>query len=297
MIIFWLICALFVIIALAFILPTLMQAEANSVAAGRKEANIAVYRDQIDELEADLRNGLISQEQYQQDRDEIEKRLLEDVSAPDATRANAKREKQPAASRAQVYAVAFGIPLIGVAMYLQVGNRNAITGVPTTPLSMSAATSQRDAQPANDQQRIETNVAALAKRLQENPSDAQGWMMLAKSYTTMQKYADAAAAYEKAAALRPDDADLLADYAFAVAMKNGRRLEGQPTELLQKALKLDPENAKALQLSGSAAFEARNYTKAVEYWQKVLQKAGPDSELGQVIAGRIAEAKKLSQTK
>jgi cytochrome c-type biogenesis protein CcmH len=84
MILFWLICALFIVIAFAFIMPTAMQRNESSqkaLADERKLANIAIYRDQLSELEADLQNGIVSQDQYTQDRDEIERRLLEDTAA------------------------------------------------------------------------------------------------------------------------------------------------------------------------------------------------------------------------
>ena len=74
-------------------------------------------------------------------------------------------------------------------------------------------------------------------------------------------------------------------------------LEGKPTELINQALKVDPENAKALQLAGSAAFEAKDYKKAIDYWQRVLKKVPPDSEVGQTITERINEAKTLAGSK
>ena len=83
MILFWVICAVLILIALAFVLPpALQQSEEADVKSDdeRKQANIAVYRDQLSELEADLRNGIVAEEQYAQDREEIERRLLEDTA-------------------------------------------------------------------------------------------------------------------------------------------------------------------------------------------------------------------------
>ena len=81
MILFWVISAVLVAIALAFVIPPLLQrAEAKSDGEN-KQANLAIYRDQIAELESDLQNGIISEEQFQQDRDEIERRLLDEVAA------------------------------------------------------------------------------------------------------------------------------------------------------------------------------------------------------------------------
>ncbi|HEY3040213.1 MAG TPA: c-type cytochrome biogenesis protein CcmI [Pyrinomonadaceae bacterium] len=293
MILFWLICAGLVVIALAFVLPTLLARAPNDARENEKqEANVDVYRDQLSELEADLRNGIISQQQYQQDRDEIERRLLDDVSTADDA---SKKGSKAAAGRGPVYAVAFGIPVIAVALYLVVGNSAALSGVaPAASQARQAGESQGNGQMS--QQQIEANIAALAKRLEQNSGDAEGWIMLGRSYTTLEKYTDATNAYAKAAALKTDDADLLADYAFAMAMANGRQLKGEPLELVKRALRLDPENAKALDLAASGEFQARNYKQAIDYWQKVLDKAPANSELAQRLSQQIDEAKTLAAT-
>jgi cytochrome c-type biogenesis protein CcmH len=308
MIVFWLVCATFVAIALAFVIPPLLQragtkpeSEANEARKTRetREANVAVYRDQISELEADLANGIISQEQYQQDRDEIERRVLEDVNPAGAegptNNVSGKKTRVAVTTRGPVYAVALGVPLVAVALYMRVGNPAAVSGLTTaTPQAPFAGGPSQSGQMT--QQRMEANVAALAKRLQQNPRDVQGWMMLGRSYLTLEKYGEASQAYAKATALKPDDADLWADYAFAMAMANGQKLQGPPLELVNKALKLDPENAKALELAGSAAFEAKNYKAAISYWQRLRQRTPPDSELAQTLSQRINEAKSLAGT-
>lgn len=302
MILFWLICAIFVAIALAFVLPPLLQTSLKTSPGtddeqSRKEANVDIYRDQISELEADVTNGIVSREQYQQDRDEIERRLLEDESGPDIITSKGPEKKVSAATgRAPAYAVALGIPLIAIALYVQVGNPSALSGVSASVRTPNQAPTAGAPQPSGQmtQQAIEANVAKLAKRLEQNPTDVQGWIMLGRSYVNLEKYSEATNAYARATALRPEDADLLGDYAFAMGMANGQRLEGQPLELINKALKLDPENPKALELAGSAAFEAKNYKQAINYWQKLMQKTPPNSELAQALSQRINEAKSLA---
>jgi cytochrome c-type biogenesis protein CcmH len=303
MIMFWLIAAIFVAIALAFVLPPLLKGTVEKTDEGSKDANIAIYRDQISELEEDLRNGIISPEQYQQDRDEIQRRLLEDVSATNndsLTNGAEKNAAQAAAGRSTVYAITLGLPAVAIVLYLLVGNQGAISQ--SSPSSSGAATpsqtpSARNSQAEMTQQSMEANVAALARRLEQNPGDVQGWTMLGRSYTSLERYREASNAYAKATALKADDAELWADYAFALAMANGQRLEGPSLELVKKALKLDPENPKALELAGSAAFQAKDYNQAINYWQKLLQKTPPDSELARALSQRINEAKSLSGTR
>ena len=292
MITFWLVCAGLVAIALAFILPTLLEKADDSRTpdeGGRKEANLEVYRDQIAELDSDLANGLIAGEQYQQERDELERRLLEDVSTAGSA-PTAKVEKQ----RHVPLAIAAAIPLLATALYVQLGNLSAAS-LPTIATSDSVdQTGMPPADASAQQQRMEANVAALAKRLEQSPNDAQGWTMLGRSYTSLERYNDAASAFAKAAALSNNDAELLADYAFSLAMANGQSLRGRPTELVNQALKIDPQNLKALELAGSAAFETKQYAKAIEYWQKLLEKSPPNSEIAKAVGDRISEAKRLS---
>ena len=293
MILFVVICAVMIAIALAFVLPPLLSGDEGKLPNDSKEANVSVYRDQLTELEADLRNGIIAQDQYQQDRDSIERRMLEDVSA---VRDTAARPAAAASDRRPAYAVAFAVPVIALVLYLQVGNPlSKPQGRPAPPPESPAAESS---QPGSQmtQQNIEANVAALAKRLEQNPNDVQGWTMLGRSYTSMEKYKEARDAYAKATALKSDDADLWADYAFAMAMANGQHLQGAPQELITKSLQLDPDNAKGLELAGSAAFETKNYKQAIDYWQRLLAKTPPGSELAQTISQRIDQAKKLAES-
>jgi cytochrome c-type biogenesis protein CcmH len=290
MILFWLICAGMIVIALAFVLPTLLQADDKQKETAdleRKEANVAVYRDQLYELKADLQNGIIAKEQFDQDTEEIQRRLLEDTSFITKT-----AKVNLAKSRNTAYLLALGIPLVAVVFYLKVGSPQGIISAATqAPETMEVAGGERS------QQQIAANVQKLADRLKANPSDAAGWTMLARSYSSMERFGEAAGAYAKATELNPNDADLWAEYAFVTAMANNQNFDGKATELVNHALKIDPENAKALQLSGSAAFAAKDYKRAIELWQRVLAKVRPGSEEAQAITERINEAKNLSAAK
>jgi cytochrome c-type biogenesis protein CcmH len=292
MILFWVICAVLIVIALAFVLPPVLQhsaEERRDIDDERRFANIEIYRDQLSELKSDLQNGIVSEQQYEQDREEIERRLLEDTTA---RQSKTKSKPVITGDRSLAYALALALPLVAIVFYLKVGEPNAMTKAVTT-----AATSSAPESGERSQAQIEANVAALAKRLQTNPNDAEGWIMLARSYNSMERFGEASGAYAKATELNPKNADLWAEFAFATAMANGRTMAGRPMELIDEALKVDPENAKALQLAGSAAFEAKDYKKAIEYWQRVLSKVPPDSDVGKRITDRINEAKSLGAIK
>ena len=297
MILFWIICAALILIALAFVLPPALQRSGETDVKAddeRREANIAVYRDQLSELDADLRNGIVAEDQYAQDREEIERRLLEDT-------AQARTNKSAPATvnaRNTAYLLGLGIPFIAIVFYLKIGQPNLIDN-PGAGVSPSPATAPATASGPMERspEQIQANVEKLAKKLESNPNDAEGWLMLARSYSSMEKFSESAGAYAKATELNPKNADVWAEYAFATAMAGGRSLEGRPTELINHALQVDPENPKALQLAGSAAFQAKDYKKAISYWERVLKKVQSDPEVSQTITERINEAKRLAESK
>ena len=294
MILFWVICGLMLAIALLYVLPPALSAAASQATEepARRNANIAVYRDQLSELEDDLRNGIVSQEQYAQDRDDIERRLLEDTTTENASK---KPVKISADARKHAYLLGVGLALVAVILYLRIGTPEGITNAANAP------TATRPAAPATapggmaggerSQEQIEANVATLAERLKSNPSDAQGWAMLARSYSSLGRYAEAAGAYAKLTELNPNDADLWAEYAFTLALANDRKLEGMPMELIDHALKIDPNNPRALGLAANAAFEAKQYQKAIDYWQHIMKQMPGDSEITKTLQARIDEAK------
>jgi cytochrome c-type biogenesis protein CcmH len=288
-ILFWLICAAMLAVALVYVLPPALRAEVSkSKDDARRNANIAIYRDQLAELEADLRNGIVSEEQYAQDRDDIERRLLEDTTTEKTTR---KPVALAAAAHKHAYMLGIGLALVAVIFYLRVGSPEGITNAAIANATINQPAAPAGAPAERSQAQIEANVAALAKRLQSNPNDAQGWTMLARSYISMERFGEAAGAYAKATELTPGDADLLAEYARASALAADGKFDAQSLELIDRALKIEPNNLKALGLAANAAYEARNYQKAIDYWQRVLKLMPSDPNATQIINERINDAK------
>ena len=287
MLTFWIIAALFILFALWFVLPPLLQTAGDSKGDDLRAANVLIYQDQSREMAADLKHGLISEEQYQLDKEELERRLLEDVNAP-----SSDLSSTATSTRKFAYVVGMAIPIGVIAFYFVVGNRQGLA--PSLPQMTSPQTQQSG--PMGDQP-VAANVAKLAKKLEQNPNDAQGWLMLARSYVSMERFADAAGAFEHATALNGNDAGIWADYAEASAMANGQSLAGKPTEAINRALQIDPKNQKALDLAGSAAYQAGDYKKAIDYWQKLLTQLPSGSEELKAISDQIAKAKQLAEGK
>ncbi|MGH8759886.1 MAG: tetratricopeptide repeat protein, partial [Burkholderiales bacterium] len=128
-------------------------------------------------------------------------------------------------------------------------------------------------------------------------NNAEGWMMLGRAYRALERFQESSDAFRKAVALAPNNADLLADLAETLALRNGRSLTGEPTRLLDRALKLDPGNDKVLALSGSAAFERKDYKATIRHWEALLKRPGVSADLAQALSVGIAEASALSTGK
>jgi|GEM_PF-19128 len=279
---FLVVAALMVVGALLFILPPLMGWTwfgKRQVFVDRSEMNRSVYRDQLRELDNELAAGRISDVEYQNNRSELERRVLEDeVVKP--TQTFAPLNRWPA------LVAALFVPLLAGGIYYAIGSVDGLDPSKTAAVveeSHSAETAQ-----------IEGMVAKLAQRLEEQPNDVNGWVMLARSYGYMERFKESSVAYERALALMPKDAQLMVDYADTLAMANGRNLSGEPEKLILKALKLDPKNLKALAMAGTIAFDKQDYKTAIARWQKIIEIVPPESEIAQSLSNSIDEAKRLS---
>ena len=272
MILFWAIGVALAALALFFVLRPLLARSAGGQVS-RREANIAIYRDQRRELDADLAAGKLEQPDYERACTELESRLLQDVDAP--VEVTPRRGGRGAAAL-----VGIALPLCALALYFLVGSPGAI------------APRGGGAEATADQ--VEGMVAGLAARLRANPDDADGWKMLGRSYAVLGRFGEAVDAYAKAAARTPRDAQLLVDFADALAMARGRNLQGEPEKLIQRALEIEPQNLKGLALAGTVAFERKDFKAAANYWRRMLPLVPPDSEDARAIRANVAEAIQLA---
>jgi cytochrome c-type biogenesis protein CcmH len=144
---------------------------------------------------------------------------------------------------------------------------------------------------AGDDAQIDAMLARLAQRLKTNPDDAEGWAMLARSYAARGRFDEAMPAFRKVVALRPDDAQALADYADGLASARGHSLAGEPEQLVKKALAIDPRNVKALALAGTIAFDRADFAGAIAYWEQALGAIDPASDFARQLQGALADAR------
>jgi cytochrome c-type biogenesis protein CcmH len=261
MLTFWIVAALLIVAALAFVLVPLLRGRAGAGPSVR-EANLAVLRGQRKDIETDVALGLLPKDAREAALAELAARADEDLAAAEAS-ASAPAGKPWIAAAA--YAIA--APALAVGLYLWVGVPGA-----TDPKVMAAAT----AQPGDHQ--IEEMVTLLEQKMKERPDDVQGWMLLARSYAATGKMPKALEAYAHLAKIAPQDASVLADYADALALSRGRNLSGEPFELVKRALAADPRHTKALALAGTAMLNSGDFAASLGYWERLQAAVPPGSE-------------------
>lgn len=271
---FWISTGLLTLLVLALLCWPLLRRRSGD-GASRKAINTAIYRDQLADLERDLASGTLSQADYAGAREEIERRVLEDVAADTAPTDTAPRRLPRTA-----LALAVTLPLAAALLYVVLG----------TPAALDPAARQG---PQASAAEIEKMVATLAARLEKDPGNLEGWAMLGRSYLVTGRLAEAAKAFDKAGPAMEASTELMLQVAELSAELNEGRIEGRGRELLQRVLKAEPQNPQALVLAGTDAFFRQQYADAVRHWEAVLAQLPPGSPDAQNLTAGIEKARSL----
>ena len=267
---FWLVTAAMAAAAVAFVLVPLLRPRAAR-GPSESQANLEVLRGHRREIEADIAAGTLPADAREEALADLVGRAADDLVEP------ARREHPAAGPWPIAAAVAVALPVLAFGIYIAIGSPGALDA-----RSRSAA-----GDPRIDAQQIAAMVESLAAKMKERPDDPKGLALLARSMASLERFQESADAYARLIKLVPPDAALLADYADVLAMAQGRKLAGRPSELIREALRLDPRHPKALALAGSAAEEAGELAASIGYWQALaaqLEPGSPDArEVDQII--------------
>lgn len=280
---FWVASVVCVAIALAFVLPPLLRRKEIAAKAARRDINIAVYRDQMKEMDADRANSLLSEEQYQVSKVELETRLAEDaLGKADLTMA-------PVASRRLGFTLAGVLPVAAFGLYFWLGN----------PMSLIAIAEAQANPPIAEGVQGEHDIMKMIQKVEEktrtDPNDAEAWTILGKTYAAVGHWPEALNAYEKAIKLKPDVPAVMTGYAEALAISNNRVLKGKPIELVLQALEKAPDDMKGLELAAISNFQEKNFGQAAYYFKHLYKLLPPESPYAQDILEAQKEATRLSR--
>jgi len=290
-----------VLLAVIFIVPTLRK-QNYAFSDEYDDLNVSIAKERLTEIKLQLESGEINQQTYQQMHDELESTLALDLSG-----AGEPVSEQQAVSKNKPLTsvlLALAIPVVAAGIYYQLGDFAAATGTRVAQTVIPAGQNR-------PQMTIEEAIAKLEQRLVQEPNNPDGWFMLAKTYMAVKQFHKAEQAYKKvldidASNQQPEDPELLLRYADAVAMNEGGSLTGKAKPIVDKVIKLIPNNPTVLWMAGTAENQQGNYAKALTYWYKlypiISQDAGAQSQLASLIekaesklsADEIAQLKKMA---
>ncbi len=284
--------------------------------------DIATLRRQLQQLQELHASGALDDAQFAQSRERLERLIVEQVmnqtdesivegaaSAPVSAPASAPAvaptpapvpapkaaAARPRPSTRLVALSSAFVLLVTVAGYVMTGSPalwDQRAGAPSA--NAAAADGAGGAGQGGHEvtmEQIEAMADGLRQRLETEPQNAEGWAMLGRSYSVLGRASDAVPAYRKAVELVPDDAGLLADLADSLAVTNNRQIAGEPMTFVQRALKIDPNQPKALSLAGTEAFLRGDFKAAAAMWERILVTQPADSPMAQQVRESINEAR------
>ena len=268
MALFWTLAGVMLAAALAFVLVPLVTRGGNRAIGAKMAA-----------LKQAHATGVLNEAEYA----EKLKALANESDAP----------ARPAAPLPVVLGLAVVLPLAAIALYQWRGQPEAIGAPSASPEAAAAANAPHADGGAANGPEMDKAVAGLAKKLEANPDDLQGWLLLGRAYKNMQRFAEAKEALTHAMKLAPENSDVMVDYAEALALANpDHKIDGEARALIDKVFKADPTNQRALWLIGIAEAQAEHYPQAVSAWESLLPMLPADSPITGSVKEQIVEARK-----
>jgi cytochrome c-type biogenesis protein CcmH len=284
MTLFWISAAGLIVLAMAFIvLPLLRKHFRTGISSN--ELNLSVFKQQLEELDSDLESGILDQERYDAAKIDLEKELLSDISD------NLENETSGSAGRSRWMALAaLAVPLVAISLYLTLGTPEIIQRLKEQPVASSS-----EAHPGTPGMKnmppMEELVKRLAEKMQQNPDNPDGWIMLGRSYMALKQYPKAMDAYEHAMKIDSENANTLLAYGEAIGASSGNDFTGKSAPLIEKAYKLEPENPNALWMSGILAYQKNDYQTALTRWEKLQGLLTPQSNELETVSNAIDDVR------
>ncbi|MEJ2592255.1 MAG: c-type cytochrome biogenesis protein CcmI [Candidatus Thiodiazotropha sp.] len=286
MTLFWIIAAGLMVLAMAFIvLPLLRKRFRTGISSN--ELNLSVFKQQIEELDNDLKAGILDQERYDAAKIDLEKELLSDITD---NMANGETTDSGSKGRWMLLA-ALAIPLVAVSLYLTLGSPQIIPLMKNPPVAAGASQGHPGTGGNSQMPPLDELVRRLAEKMKENPDNLEGWVMLGRSYVALKQYPEAMDAYEHAMKLDSENVGLLLAYGEAIGAMSGNNFTGKPAPLIEKAFKLEPENPNALWMAGILAYQQGDYKSALTRWEKLQGKLTPQSTELETVSNAIDDVR------
>jgi len=281
--IFWIINACMLLLALAFVLVPIFRHHHKNGSGIRKELNIHIHKEHLQELKDDFTEGNIDEKEFNDAKHELERNLLTDITASEKDNDHVITS----ISLKTIVPVIVVLPVFVIVTYLMLGDIDMVSVQPGEKVQQTNQEAMHS---------IEEMVEKLRARLEEQPEDGKGWRMLGRSYLVMNRYQDAVLAYQNARKYIGDDPQFLADYAEALILANNNSFSEEAANLINLSLQANPDEPKALWIAGNASFERGDIAKTLHYWEHLLNFLPPEGDDSKFVMENIDRVKQNAGT-
>lgn len=276
--IFWLINAIMLLLALAFVLVPIIRHHHKNDPGIRNDLNIHIHKEHLQELKNDFKEGNIDEKEFNDAKHELERNLLTDIAESE----KGCDHTVSSISYKTIIPIIIVLPVFVIVTYLMLGDINMVS------IQVDKKEQQSNQEKMHS---IEEMVAKLSANLQEQPDNGEGWKLLARTYLMMNRIQDAVHAYQNARKYIGDDPQLLADYAEALIMANNNSYSEEAENLINLSLQANPDEPKALWIAGFSSFERGDIAKTLHYWEQLLNVLPPGSDETQSLLENINKIK------
>jgi len=263
--------AAIILAAIGLLAPTLLRRR-QLIAEDRQQYNVEVARDRLKELQAEHERGELSDEEFNQARQDLDIALAQDLSVPSQQEGSTGNSRMGAITLIGLLVL---VPLIVGITYFQVGTPGAVG------ISGQAVAQTQQALGGHDSKMppLSELVKGLEQQLEQNPDNPDGWFLLGRTYMSLSRYEDAARAYGRLDELQPDNSSVQIALADALSMVNGGRITQEALSLLQKVHQREPQNVIALWLLGRESLQRGEPGSALAYWSRAYPLLEDDPQM------------------
>lgn len=288
----WVGVALLSVLALGFIFWPLVRygkqqnGQSSEVVADRLAENVRLFHEHIAELEIQFTSGRIDQAQFDQLKLEQERSLLDDEADIRA----AQQNRTLGAGFKTLGVIALLVMAVSWGLYQHLGSSADVEIRLAQELKQELDNVDYQAGRNPDPVRAREMVRLIEARLAEEPEQLQYWFFLARMQMDLNDFDKAVNAYQQVLQRDPGSAMVMAELAQAMFLRDGNKMSPPISDLVDKALKAEPDNTMALGLAGIDAFGRKDYVNAIKYWERTVKLTGQDSPGSQALISGIEHA-------
>ncbi len=240
--------------------------------------DLAVYRDQLRELSADIDRGVLSEDEVSAARLEVQRRILRS----DAKQNKVSHASNPFSTLKLAVVLAIFIPFSALGLYLWWNTPKLLLEDPSSHAEALSASPLSDSD-------LETSIDQLAIRLQREPGDLEGWALLGRSYMALGRYSEAVEAFQRGVSILPDNSTLLGALGEAMVLSAGGYVTPAALEIMSAAVAINPIEPASLYYLGVAKLQSGDERGAFDLWLRLARNTPSDTPWLNEVMGRLQD--------